>query len=57
MKTMINEVIEVYGYHGTSQDRATSILQNGFLASDNDYTKSCSDPCLAKIQSDRKPTV
>ena len=29
--------IEVYGYHGTSQTKAASILENGFLASDNDY--------------------
>jgi hypothetical protein len=29
--------IEVYGYHGTSQAQAASILTNGFQASDNDY--------------------
>ncbi len=33
----LRERIEVYGYHGTSQSKAASILQNGFLASDNDY--------------------
>jgi hypothetical protein len=33
----MNDRIEVYGYHGTSQTKATSILKNGFLASDNDY--------------------
>ncbi|MBW4620578.1 MAG: hypothetical protein KME17_14640 [Cyanosarcina radialis HA8281-LM2] len=29
--------IEVYGYHGTSQAQAASILKNGFQSSDNDY--------------------
>ncbi len=33
----MNSSIEVYAYHGTSQTKAASILQNGFLASDNDY--------------------
>jgi hypothetical protein len=33
----LRERIEVYGYHGTSQTKAASILKNGFLASDNDY--------------------
>ncbi|PSB57338.1 hypothetical protein [Chamaesiphon polymorphus] len=33
----MNNSIEVHGYHGTSQTKATSILKNGFLASDNDY--------------------
>lgn len=33
----MNDSIEVYGYHGTSQTKAISILENGFLASDNDY--------------------
>jgi hypothetical protein len=33
----MNDRIEVYGYHGTSQTKAASILKNGFLASDNDY--------------------
>jgi hypothetical protein len=33
----MNSSIEVYAYHGTSQTKAESILQNGFLASDNDY--------------------
>ena len=33
----MNSSIEVYGYHGTSQTKAASILKNGFLASDNDY--------------------
>jgi hypothetical protein len=27
----------IYGYHGTSQTKAASILNHGFLASDNDY--------------------
>ncbi len=34
---MLRERIEVYAYHETSQTKAASILQNGFLASDNDY--------------------
>jgi hypothetical protein len=29
--------LTVYGYHGTSQTKATNILKHGFLASDNDY--------------------
>lgn len=29
--------IQIYGYHGTSQMKAASILTNGFRASDNDY--------------------
>ncbi|WP_309733732.1 hypothetical protein [Chamaesiphon sp. OTE_75_metabat_556] len=33
----MNDRIEVSGYHGTSQTKATSILKNGFLTSDNDY--------------------
>jgi hypothetical protein len=33
----MNDRIEVYGYHGTSQAKAASILTHGFLASDNDY--------------------
>jgi hypothetical protein len=33
----VDKVLEVYGYHGTSQARAASILEGGFLASDNDY--------------------
>lgn len=33
----MTELIEVYGYYGTSQAKAASILKNGFLASDNDY--------------------
>jgi hypothetical protein len=33
----MNDQIEVYGYHGTSQTKAASILKNGFLTSDNDY--------------------
>ncbi|AFY94538.1 hypothetical protein [Chamaesiphon minutus] len=33
----MNDRIEVYGYHGTSQTKAASILKNGFLSSDNDY--------------------
>jgi hypothetical protein len=33
----MNDRIEVYGYHGTSQTKAMSILKNGFLTSDNDY--------------------
>jgi hypothetical protein len=33
----MNDRIEVYGYHGTSQTKALSILKHGFLPSDNDY--------------------
>jgi hypothetical protein len=33
----MNDRIEVYGYHGTSQTKAMSILKHGFLPSDNDY--------------------
>ncbi|WP_310426200.1 hypothetical protein [Chamaesiphon sp. VAR_48_metabat_135_sub] len=33
----MNDRIEVYGYHGTSKTKAASILENGFLTSDNDY--------------------
>jgi hypothetical protein len=33
----MNDSIEIYGYHGTSQTKAASILTNGFRASDNDY--------------------
>ena len=34
---MKNKPIEIFGYHGTSQERATVILSEGFRASDNDY--------------------
>jgi hypothetical protein len=34
---MMNDVREIYGYHGTSRAKAESILENGFRASDNDY--------------------
>ncbi len=33
----MNEPLQVYGYHGTSQAKADSILDRGFRASDNDY--------------------
>ncbi len=33
----MNDSLEIYGYHGTSQTKAASILINGFRASDNDY--------------------
>jgi hypothetical protein len=34
---MTTKNIEIFGYHGTSQDKATAILRTGFRASDNDY--------------------
>lgn len=34
---MTNRPIEIFGYHGTSNNRATTILAEGFRASDNDY--------------------
>ena len=33
----MNKPLQVYGYHGTSQTKAESILDRGFRASDNDY--------------------
>jgi hypothetical protein len=33
----MKDTLEIYGYHGTSQTKAASILENGFRASDNDY--------------------
>jgi hypothetical protein len=33
----MNNPIEIYGYHGTSQTKATSILASGFRVSDNNY--------------------
>jgi hypothetical protein len=33
----MKEPLQVYGYHGTSQTKALSILDRGFRASDNDY--------------------
>jgi hypothetical protein len=33
----MNNFIEIYGYHGTSQTKATSILASGFRVSDNNY--------------------
>jgi hypothetical protein len=33
----MNDRIEVYGYHGTSQTKAVNILKHGFLPSDNGY--------------------
>ena len=33
----MNESLEIYGYHGTSQTKAANILKHGFRASDNDY--------------------
>ena len=34
---MMSEPIRIFGYHGTSEEKANSILIDGFLASDNDY--------------------
>ena len=33
----MNESLEIYAYHGTSQTKAANILKYGFRASDNDY--------------------
>lgn len=33
----MNQLIRVYGYHGTSRQAASTILCNGFRPSDNDY--------------------
>jgi hypothetical protein len=33
----MDNLLLVYGYHGTSQTKAANILQHGFLTSDNDY--------------------
>ena len=33
----MNDSLEIYGYHGTSQTQALSIIKHGFRASDNDY--------------------
>jgi len=33
----MNEAIRVYGYHGTSNEKALKILSDGFFQSDNDY--------------------
>lgn len=33
----MTDSLEIYGYHGTSQTQALSILENGFRTSDNDY--------------------
>ena len=33
----MNESLEIYGYHGTSQTKAANILKHGFRVSDNDY--------------------
>ena len=33
----MNESLEIYGYHGTSQTKAANILKHRFRASDNDY--------------------
>jgi hypothetical protein len=35
--TVMDNLLLVYGYHGTSQTKAANILQHGFLTSDNDY--------------------
>ncbi len=37
LEQMTTKPIEIFGYHGTSQERATAILSKGFRASDNDY--------------------
>jgi hypothetical protein len=37
LERMTTKPIEIFGYHGTSQERATAILAEGFRASDNDY--------------------
>lgn len=33
----MSETIWVYGYHGTSMDRATAIIESGFNPSNNEY--------------------
>jgi hypothetical protein len=33
----MDNLLLVYGYHGTSQTKAADILQHGFLTRDNDY--------------------
>ena len=32
-----SEIVEVYGYHGTSMDAAIEIIESGFKPSNNDY--------------------
>ncbi len=32
-----SEIVEVYGYHGTSMDAAIEIMKSGFKPSNNDY--------------------
>jgi hypothetical protein len=34
---MIDPPIQVFGYHGTSRQKANAILSQGFRVSDNDY--------------------
>jgi hypothetical protein len=34
---MIDPPIQVFGYHGTSREKANTILSEGFRVSDNDY--------------------
>jgi hypothetical protein len=34
---MIDPPIQVFGYHGTSREKANTILSEGFRISDNDY--------------------
>jgi hypothetical protein len=34
---MISPTIQVFGYHGTSREKANTILSEGFRISDNDY--------------------
>lgn len=34
---MISPTIQVFGYHGTSTEKANTILSEGFRVSDNDY--------------------
>jgi hypothetical protein len=34
---MIDPSIQVFGYHGTSREKANTILSEGFRVSDNDY--------------------
>jgi hypothetical protein len=33
----MNDLLEIYGYHGTTTTKARNILTQGFRASDNDY--------------------
>jgi hypothetical protein len=37
LESLMNNPLEIYGYHGTSQTKAESILADGFRLSDNNY--------------------